>query len=216
MDKRNLELLGLPESASWEDVENAYKKLRAQLSEDRFLDGEAGNAAARRLTQIGVAYEELKAEYAEQLASEGNEFSKDSSSGSAYARVEQKLKEGDLQEAQRLLDEFNERGAQWHYLQSIVFYRKNWVNESKKQLEIAMRLDGENQQYKEAYRKLNEKVAYDERQQKTPPEGGSVYRGQDMNYADDNQMGGSFCSYCAECCAINACLNCICNGCCCR
>ena len=212
MNRHNLELLGLSEGASWEEVEAAYNKLREKLSEDRFLDGEEGNAAARRLTQIGVAYEELKTEYAECASSDGDYTDNASSGSSAFARVEECIKEGRLDDAQRLLDEFNERGAQWHYLQSIVFYRKNWINESKKQLEIAIQLDGSNQKYKEAYRKLNEKVAYDE-QQKAPPEG-QVYRGQNMQYVDDNQMGGSFCASCAECCAMNACLNCLCNGCC--
>ncbi|MDE7256511.1 MAG: hypothetical protein K2N50_00955, partial [Clostridia bacterium] len=132
----------------------------------------------------------------------------------AYERVEELIKKGDLSEAQRLLDAFNERGAQWHYLQSVVFYRKNWINESKKQLEIAMRLDGENSKYREAYEKLNEKIAYDASHQNSGGNQGA-YRGQDMNSAySDNQMGGSFCASCVECCALNACINCLCNGCC--
>lgn len=207
MNKRNLELLGLTEGATAEQVEEAYSALRAKLLEDRFLEGEAGNEAARMLTKIQVAHDELLAEFA-QLENGAGE-----SDGSAFARVEELIKAGDLQEAQRALDEFNERGAQWHYLQSVVFYRKNWVNESKKQLEIAMRLDGENEKYKEAYVKLNEKIAYDSKQN-VNGEGESVYKGQDMNSYSDNQMGGSFCSSCVECCALNACINCLCSGCC--
>ncbi|MDE5789022.1 MAG: phage protease [Clostridia bacterium] len=208
MNRRNLELLGLTEGATAEQVEEAYSALRAKLLEDRFLEGEAGNEAAKMLTKIQVAHDELLAEFA-QLESGSGE-----SDGSAFARVEELIKAGDLQEAQRALDDFNERGAQWHYLQSVVFYRKNWVNESKKQLEIAMRLDGENEKYRQAYVKLNEKIAYDASKLGANAEGDSVYKGQDMNSYSDNQMGGGFCSYCVECCALNACLNCLCNGCC--
>lgn len=210
MNKRNLELLGLSEGATREQVEEAYNTLRAKLLEDRFLDGEAGNEAARMLTKIQVAHEELLAEFAEIERGEG--YGVDD--GSAYAKVEELIKGGDLNEAQRVLDAFNERGAQWHYLQSVIFYRKNWINESKKQLEIAMRLDGENQRYKDAYEKLNEKIAYDASRQGAGGEQ-SAYNGQDLNggYAD-NQMGGSFCTSCIECCALNACINCLCNGCC--
>lgn len=209
MNKRNLELLGLEEGATPEQVKEAYEAMRAKLMEDRFLDGEAGNEAARKLTKIQVAYDELMAEFAE--LEHGGTLDGE---GSAYEKVEELIKSGDLNEAQRILDVFNERGAQWHYLQSVVFYRKNWINESKKQLEIAMRLDGENQKYREAYEKLNEKIAYDSSKQGQSGEQGA-YRGQDMNssYADD-QMGGSFCASCAECCALNACINCLCNGCC--
>ncbi len=76
-----------------------------------------------------------------------------------------------------------------------------------------MRLDGENPKYKQAYEKLNEKIAYD-----AANHGGeanqSAYKGQDMSSMPDDQMGGSFCASCVECCALNACINCLCNGCC--
>ncbi len=209
MNKRNLELLGLSEGATLEEVEEAYAALRAKLLEDRFLDGEAGNEAAKKLTKIQVAYDELLTEFAELGKGNG------AGDGSAFSKVEDLIKSGDLNEAQRVLDSFNERGAQWHYLQSVVFYRKNWVNESKKQLEIAMRLDGDNPKYKEAYEKLNEKIAYDASKQGAAGGEQSAYRGQDMNNAyQDNQMGGSFCATCMECLCLNACINCLCNGCC--
>lgn len=214
MNKHNLELLGLSEGATQEQVEEAYATMRAKLLEDRFLDGEAGNEAARMLTKIQVAYDELLTEFAE--FGKGEDIN--AGDGSAYTRVEELIKSGDLNEAQRVLDSFNERGAQWHYLQSVVFYRKNWMNESKKQLEIAMRLDSANPKYREAYEKLNEKIAYDaQKQNANDGNGGNQgpYQGQDMNNAySDNQMGGSFCASCVECCALNACINCLCNGCC--
>lgn len=211
MNRYNLELLGLSEGATLEEVEEAYAAMRAKLLEDRFLDGEAGNEAAKKLTKIQVAYDELLTEFAEL----GKGDSTSAGDGSAYSKVEELIRSGDLNGAQRVLDSFNERGAQWHYLQSVVFYRKNWVNESKKQLEIAMRLDSENPKYRETYEKLNEKIAYDSSKQSADDGNQSAYRGQDMNNTySDNQMGGSFCASCVECCALNACLNCLCNGCC--
>lgn len=208
MNKRNLEILGLEEGATAEMIEEAYKSLSEKYKEERFMEGEVGNEAARMLSKIETARSELLAELAEK-ANGGD------GSSSSYSRVEELIKSGDLQEAQRVLDSFNERGAQWHYLQSVLFYRKNWVNESKKQLEIAMRLDGENPKYREAYEKLNEKIAYDASKQGAAGGEQSAYRGQDMNNTySDNQMGGSFCASCVECCALNACLNCLCNGCC--
>ena len=207
MNKHNLEILGLEEGCTQEQINEAYEKLREKYGEERFLDGEAGNEAARMLTKIRVARDELLSELSE-LESKG-----DAEGGSAYSRVEELIKSGDLSEAQRQLDQFNERGAQWHYLQSVIFYRKNWINESKKQLEIAMHLDAENEKYKEAYKKLNDKIEYDKTHQGAS-QSQNVYSGQTMNGAPDDQMGGGFCQSCAECCAINACLNCLCSGCC--
>lgn len=209
MNKKNLEILGLSEGATAEEIEQAYSVLKAKYMEDRFLDGEAGNNAAKMLGKIETARDELIAEINE--ASKADDAQAET--GDAYAKVEQLIKDGNLQDAQRALDAFNERNAEWHYLQSVVFYRKNWVNESKKQLEIAMRLDAGNDKYKEAYKKLSDKIDYDAGKNNNNQNGGSVYEGQDMTYSGDNQMG-DFCASCAECCALNACLNCMCNGCC--
>lgn len=209
MNKKNLEILGLNEGATAEEIEQAYSTLKAKYMEERFLDGEAGNNAAKMLGKIETARDELIAELNEAVK---NEDGTATETGDSYAKVEQLIRDGNLQEAQRALDGFNERNAEWHYLQSVVFYRKNWVNESKKQLEIAMRLDAGNDKYKEAYKKLSDKIDYDANKNNRD-NGGSVYQGQDMSYPGDNQMG-DFCASCAECCALNACLNCMCNGCC--
>ena len=206
MNKKNLEILGLEEGATVEDIEQAYSTLKAKYMEERFLEGEAGNNAAKMLGKIETARDELISELNEQVKYEEGS----TETGDAYAKVEQLIKDGNLQEAQRALDAFNERNAEWHYLQSVVFYRKNWVNESKKQLEIAMRLDAGNEKYMEAYKKLSDKIDYDANKQ-NQNNGGSVYQGQDMSYSGDNQMG-DFCTSCVECCALNACLNFMCNN----
>lgn len=207
MNKRNLEILGLEEGATAETIEEAYKSLSEKYKEERFMEGEVGNEAARMLSKIETAKSELLAELAEKASGEDG-------SPSSFTRVEELIKSGDLQEAQRVLDSFNERGAQWHYLQSVLFYRKNWVNESKKQLEIAIQLDGENQKYKDAYQKLNEKMAYDASNHRGEGANQSAYQGQNMSSPADDQLGGNFCMDCLQCCALNACLNCLCSGCC--
>ena len=79
----------------------------------------------------------------------------------------------------------------------------NWVQAKKEEL---------HEKYKEAYKKLNDKMASDSSANASAHQ--SVYQGQTMNGYQDDQMGGSFCATCVECCALNACLNCLCNGCC--
>lgn len=206
MNKKNLELFGLSEGATKEDIKSAYETLRAKYLEERFMDGEVGNNAANMLTRIETAYNELMSEITENAAADDGD--------SSFAKVEELIKAGNLQDAQRILDGFNERGGRWHYLQSVVFYRKNWINESKKQLEIAIQLEPDNDKYKDAYKKLNDKLNYDAR--KSQQQGGdqTVYQGQTMNSSGDNQMGGNFCANCIECCYINMCINCLCNACC--
>ena len=208
MNKKNLELLGLEEGATLEEIKAAYEALREKYLEDRFKDGEVGNEAAKMLTKIDAAYAELESELKESNYSDG---------GDLYEKIENYLKDGNITEAQHVFDSFNERGGRWHYLQSVIFYRKNWINESKKQLEIAIQLEPENAKYKETYRKLNDKINQDAQSgaQNQGGNGQGAYQGQTMDsQSSDSQMGGNFCANCIECCYLNMCLNCLCNGCC--
>lgn len=210
MNKKNLEILGLAEGATAADIKAAYESLREKYLEERFLDGEAGNNAAKMLNKIEVAYQELMNELSENAAADDG--------GASFARVEELIKADNLTEAQHVLDNFNERNGQWHYLQSVLFYKKRWMNESKKQLEIAIQLEPNNDKYKDAYRKLVEMINYDAQTHSSAsqdPNGyNSQYQGQNMDPYPEDQMGGSFCDSCLRCIACNMCLNCFCNGCC--
>lgn len=210
MNKKNLEILGLTEEASVEEVKTAYEALRAKYLEERFMDGDVGNNAANMLTKIDNAYNELMNEMRESPDGTGE------NSEDLFLQVEELIKQGNITEAQRVLDGFNERGGRWHYLQSVVFYRKSWINESKKQLEIAIQLEPDNAKYKESYAKLNEKINYDASTGSNAGTGnGSAYRGQTMDSsAGDGQMGGNFCAQCLDCCYTYMCLSCLCDGCC--
>ena len=50
------------------------------------------------------------------------------------------------------------RGGEWHYYQAIVYYEKSWLNESKKQLEIALSLEPGNEKYQRALDNMKKKI----------------------------------------------------------
>ena len=199
MNKEYYELLQVDEFASDEEIQASYERLKAKYNEEKWQDGEAGMNAARMLNRLDAAYAELMDERREK---KGN-----TSGQNAFEEVSDAIRSGDTARAQQLLDAFNERNAEWHYLQSVVFYKKNWMNESKKQLEIAMQMDGGNSKYREAYEKLNARTDY---QQQT---GGSP--NVNPNPAPDGQqMGGNWCANCANMCYTFLCVNCLFNLCC--
>ncbi len=203
MNEEYYRLLGLDESATDEEVTARYEEMLAQCKEDRWLDGEAGNQAAKLMTKLEVAYKEI-------MSSRKEQREQGSAGENAYDEVTKALKGGNLARAQEVLDSFNERGAEWHYLQAVVFYKKNWYNESKKQLEIAMQMDGDNAKYREAYNKLNEKNDYQKQQASQPQQ---PYA--DSQQTGGEQMGGNVCSNCCSCCYAYLCADCL-FSCCCR
>lgn len=199
MDREYYEILQVSENATDEEIKESYRALKKKYNEERWLDGAAGNEAAEMLGKIDAAYEEIMRERRERSrSSEGN---------SALEEVAELIRKGDISGAQYKLDNFNERGAEWHYLQSVVFYKKNWMNESKKQLEIAMQMDPSNGKYRDAYEKLKARADY--RQQT----GGAPNTNPDPA-SDGEQMGGNWCSTCATFCYTYLCVNCLCNLCC--
>lgn len=209
MNKKYYEILGADETDTDEQILQKYEALKKKYSEDRFLEGEAGNEAAKMLNKIDVAYNEIMSERRESRST-GNE-------ASSFTDVDKFIREGDLAKAQAALDAFNERSAEWHYLQSVVFYKKNWMNESKKQLEIAIQMDSSNEKYRIAYNKLKEKIDFDKKNAETPAGGYNASQGGNVppDYQEQQQMGGGgLCEQCATCCACNIAFNCCLNSCC--
>lgn len=114
--------------------------------------------------------------------------------GDIYARIEELLAADDIEGAQNLLDDINERGGRWHYLESEVFKRKNWLNECRKQLEIAVRLEPDNVKYRDALSKLAYKGSGEEPKEKKSK------RKRNMGGTDDASA-----TLCATCCFECAC-----------
>ena len=193
-------ILGVDANASDAEIDAQYEKLKEKYSRERFYEGEIGNEAARNLTKLETAYAEIKSYRANGTFNDGASYD--------FSEVERLIKEGKINDAQRLLDDMSDRNAEWHYLQSVVFYKKNWINESKKQLEIALNSDPHNQKYADAYTKLKQNMAFNE----------SRFRSGNVNGApvgeDERQMGGSGANDCLSFCATWCCMNLMCNMCC--
>ena len=193
--QENYKILGLEPDATDEELDAAQNKLKEKYQRERFYEGEIGNDAARKLTKLENAYKEIKAA---RYTAENTDFS------GAYTNIEELIKANKIAEAQTCLDEFSERNAEWHYLQAVIFYKKNWLNESKKQLEIAMSMDSGNSKYTDAYTKLKQRMAYTEQHFNAT---------HDESTQNNRQMGGSS-NDCIGCCLDWLCMNMLCNMCC--
>jgi curved DNA-binding protein CbpA len=211
MNEKYYKSLGLTSSATDDEVKEAYLTLKQKYKAERFEEGKVGNDAAKRLTEIEVAYNAIMDSRSQQFTSE--------KAGSLYEEIEALLKSGDVTTAQQKLDSFDERSAEWHYLQSVVFYKKSWINESKKQLEIAVSMDADNKKYSDALQKMTETVNKANAQANT----NSGSTASSTNYSstdntvddatfDEQQLGGNSCmQWCCQMLACNLLLNCCCN-----
>ena len=194
-------ILNISQDATDEQVEIAYKELKEKYSRERFCEGSVGNEAAKNLTKLEAAYHEIK-EARKKVKIENGKTEFD------FSEVREYIKKGDIAKAQQFLDDITDRNAEWHYLQSVIFYKKNWINESKKQLEIAVSLDPHNEKYSKAFAKLKEQTEFNE----------NAFRSNANQNAgashQDRQMGGAGSNDCCTFCATWCCMDLMCSMCC--
>lgn len=144
-------ILGISKDASQSEILEAYKAKRAYYQEHVFDEGESGAEAARMLEQLDNAYQQAMELSQESATVEGE-------GDSQFESVKQAIRNKDVEGAQRELDKMSYRSAEWHYFQSIVFYEKNWLNDSKKQLELALEMSPDNAKYARALENLKKKI----------------------------------------------------------
>ena len=194
------EILGLTSSATREQVEERYRELRAKYQADRFLPGEEGELASEKLQQIEVAYRDILQSLEEQKQTDN--FTQDED----YSEIQKLISDNKLDQAQAKLDERVVRDAEWHYIQSILFYKRNWFLESKKQLELACQMDPYNQRYKQSLEKLTKILASNTISPDHMRTNSSyTTSGPQMGAGNGTCTGSS----CVDCMMCNMCCNCM-------
>ena len=193
------EILGLNENATREEIDARYHELRDKYQKDRFLPGDEGEEASEKLQQLEVAYRDILTTLAE--AEQSSTFTEDTD----YTMIQELITANKLDEAQKMLDARVTRDAEWHYLQSILFYKRNWFLESKKQLELACQMEPDNTRYQQSLEKLTKILASNTI---SPDQLRTTSRPIDDGPRVGAGNGTCTGSACADCLLCNACCNC--------
>ena len=194
------EILGIAENATPQEIEEKYLQLREKYQKDRFLPGEAGEEASEKLQQIEVAYRDIL------LVKEESKQTQDFKEEEDYSEIQQMIMNNRLDDAQTKLDNRVTRDAEWHYIQSILFYKRNWFLESKKQLELACQMEPDNQRYKQSLEKLTKILASNTI---SPDQLRTTSRPVDNGPRVGAGNGTCTGSWCMDCILCNACCDCM-------
>lgn len=141
-------VLGLSADTPEEELKARYEELKAQYGEQRFKTGAEGNEGARKLSELETAWSDIRADLEKKNAQE--KFG-----DGDYGVIDDLIKKGEYDEAQSRLDAITDRTAQWHFLQSIIYYKREWLTDSRTQLAVAVEMDPGNAKYKDALEKLD-------------------------------------------------------------
>ncbi len=219
MQRNPFEILGVSESASRDELYAAYTQKRALYEEKRFNPGEEGAEACARLEEIEDAYNDacdiLRERGYESFSSQSGSFyseTDDNRYSMDLDKAEAFIKSGQMDAAQKILDDCTSRSAKWHYLQSAIFYRKNWHADALKQLEFACNMEPSNTKYADAKTALETEMRAHTTEKgnsfysETEKNGESVYSGPEADFR--NARRG--CTVC-DCCNSLLCADCCCE-----
>lgn len=141
------EVLGMNPNSDPAALRARYDELKARYGEQRFEDGERGNEGARLLSELETNWAVIEQDIRNKQNRE--------TYGGDYGLVENLIKSGSFDEAQAMLDSIANRDGKWHYYQSIVFYKREWLSESRAQLTLAIQMEPNNQKYRDSLKKLD-------------------------------------------------------------
>lgn len=208
MAKNPFKVLGLSDSATQSELDEAYDRAKAPYEEERFYEGERGDTACRKLTELREAYEEASSIIASRYVIDDN-------SDTLLSEAEQLLKDGKIDEAQSVINDISDRNARWHFLQAGIYFKREWLNEAVAELKQAMTLDPTNTDYSETYQHVLAKMngqPYGSQnggfyQNQQGGQNGRSYYGGNNPYQQRGYGGPNAC----DCCSSLICADCCCE-----
>ena len=201
------QILGVPETATDEEVKRAYRELARKYHPDNYHDNPLADLAQEKMKEINAAYEEIakmrsggrsggtSGGYGNYRGSTGGyqqQYSSQSSSGSSVLQqVRIAINTGNISRAEALLANYSDHNAEWNFLRGAVCYRRGWMDEAKRYYQTACQMDPGNAEYRQALEFME--------------------RGTQSAYRPDNgQFGTEMCG--GNPCLTLCCLYALCNG----
>ncbi|HCS74862.1 MAG TPA: molecular chaperone DnaJ [Clostridiales bacterium] len=186
------EVLEINRGASKEEIQKAYRKLVKQYHPDQYQNHPLAKLAEEKLAEVNEAYDMLmkNGSYSTSHGS-STSSSHDTDSGnrdSYFQQIRVHISNGNLSAAEQMLNQTNNRTAQWYFLKGIVFQNKGWYSEALDHLQTAVNMEPGNMEFCSALNNMNQnnRVYRDRSQQ---------YGGRNMDICDICQ-----CLICTDCC----------------
>lgn len=149
------QVLGVPSTATDEEVKKAYRDLARKYHPDNYHDNPLADLAQERMKEINEAYEAVQSQRKAARAGGysggyGGYQSGYQSGGSRYQRIRMAISQGNLNLAEELLNAMTDHDAEWSFLKGAICYRRGWLDEARRYYQNAVNMDPDNQEYQRA------------------------------------------------------------------
>ena len=159
------QVLGVPSTATDEEVKKAYRNLARKYHPDNYHDNPLADLAQERMKEINEAYEEIQTQR-KRGASAGSYGTSSGYTGGAsygyggyggyqsyagpYQRVRMAILQNDLNLAEELLNAMTDHDAEWSFLKGAICYRRGWLDEARRYYQTAVTMAPDNPEYQRA------------------------------------------------------------------
>ena len=156
------QILGVPETATDEEVKRAYRELARKYHPDNYHDNPLADLAQEKMKDINAAYEQItkmrsagKSSYSSAGGYSGygyqQPYSSQSASGSSVLQqVRVAINTGNISRAEALLANYSDHNAEWNFLRGAICYRRGWMDEAKRYYQTACQMEPDNAEYRQA------------------------------------------------------------------
>ncbi len=195
--KNPYEVLGIKEGASEDEIKRAYRDQVKKYHPDQYQDNPLSKLAEEKLREVNEAYEYLTGKGQSAKSSNGwsgrsagtnpsqssSSYSNNSysnSGGDSFGQIRMHINNGNIMQAESILENIGNKNAEWFYLRGLIFMKKGWYNEASMNIKQAVNMDPSNFEYRNTLNRMNSN--------------NNMYRGNAGNRGYN--AGPSFCDMC--------------------
>ena len=157
------QVLGIPSTATDEEVKKAYRNLARKYHPDNYHDNPLEDLAQERMKEINEAYETIRTQ--RKAAQSGGQsyggytggYSQGYNAGAyggVWQRVRLAISQGNLNLAEELLNAQTDHNGEWNFLKGAVCYKRGWMDEARRYYETAVQMEPGNPEYRNALASL--------------------------------------------------------------
>ena len=164
MEKNPYQVLGVSESATDDQIKEAYRNLAKKYHPDNYTDSPLSDVAEEKMKEVNEAYDTIceMRKNGSRSGTQYGSYANASSSHSSYPEVRQFIKEGRLSDAEQILNgvNVNSRGAEWYFLMGMIFSKRGWSEQAYQYFTRASQMDPSNMEYRSAVNNMNYRRDY--------------------------------------------------------